>query len=275
MHNRKTPTLPTIIDDPENLTRGFDRLGIGWIAVADAARAVGWNRVAERVVGLPATADPVVDVAACFLHTDAGKPCHAPEDCPALTTSRAADAPETVEDVRRSDGTTVTIRYVVETSKSPYLAATIFLQSMATIRMLDEELEEEAAFRRLLTSATEDILAMVDEEGTILSLHSALLGPESQVALGTRAYDYMPTAEHSTFRHALATVFDGAREAEFETRAPGVDGGLRHYACSVRPLNVDGRPSAAVILARDITERRRLEDEVRSLHAELRALDKA
>lgn len=273
MKNRRSPTLPPVVDDPATITRGIERLGLGWLAVALPATAVGWNEAAEGVLGLPDAADGGVDLRPVFLHTDGGEPAHPADACPAFGRSNQPVAePDTIEDVRRPDGQVVTIRYVVERGTSPEIATTVIFESMTTLRTLESDLQQEAAFRRLLASATDDILVVVDDNATLLSLHGAMLGPATEVALGTNAFEYVPRVDHGALRRALAAVFDRADDADFEARAPGVDGSLRHYACRARPLGSAGRPAAAVIVARDVTERRSLEEQVRALQAEVAAL---
>ncbi len=124
-------------------------------------------------------------------------------------------------------------------------------------RRAEEALRTSEAQWRSLVQNCPDFVVTIDTEGRITFVNR----PIAQVGLaaGKRVFDLAPMSSHEELRAQLARVFNtgepGALEIDVDSE--------RHVAFDVRiaPITGEGAVKSAVILARDITERRAVEAE--------------
>ncbi len=132
-------------------------------------------------------------------------------------------------------------------------------------QLLDELQEREQHFRSLVENAP-DIVAAIAADGALL-FHS----PSTETVLGypqgklTRRsiFDLLHPNDHETMRNNMTRLMTTPTSSiATETRWRHHDGHWRLLHCVARRLG-DREPAAVVVNARDITERQRMEDELR------------
>lgn len=148
------------------------------------------------------------------------------------------------------------------------------------LRDLDANLSAQRAFAettarlRAIAKAVPDVLLVLDEDGRyveVLSPEQALVAPATQL-VGKRIHDVMP---NSLAERLLKLIRDtlqvgGMQSIEYEINTSV---GLRHYEGRTQPLGISVNGLAAVVfLARDITERKKAETDLRESELRFRSL---
>lgn len=132
-------------------------------------------------------------------------------------------------------------------------------------QLLDELQEREQHFRSLVENAP-DVVAAIAADGTLL-FHSpsteTILGYPKRELTRRSIFELLHYDDHETMRHNLDRLLtDPTLSAATETYWRRRDGSWCLLHAVARRLG-DGESAAVVINARDITERQRMEDELR------------
>jgi PAS domain S-box-containing protein len=135
-------------------------------------------------------------------------------------------------------------------------------QAEAALRASEEK------WRSLVENAP-DFILMLDRDGTILFLNRATEGLSREQVIGTSAYDYVEPEYRPVMRQALDRVFTTGTAVWYEVRGTGPHGSVAWYASRLGPVTRDGQVVAAILIGTDITERKRVEEELRQARAEL------
>jgi PAS domain S-box-containing protein len=122
--------------------------------------------------------------------------------------------------------------------------------------------ESEGKWRSLVTSAPEGIVT-VDREGTILFVNRTAPGSTAQALVGTSIHDYVVLGDRSRVRKAFESVFVSGEPQRFEASVTRSDGTAACYENSMAPIRSDGQTIGAIILVNDITNRKRMEKQLR------------
>src|SRR5256885_5548562 len=126
---------------------------------------------------------------------------------------------------------------------------------------------------RASAAAIPDVVLVVDGRGQILYINHAPAGLARQQALGSSALDYAPAAARDELRSALEQLFVTGVARSRELRIVLPDGAERWYSTHSGPVRIDGgEVSAAIIIARDITESRLAQSALAESEARYRTL---
>jgi signal transduction histidine kinase len=87
-------------------------------------------------------------------------------------------------------------------------------------------------------------------------------------------FDFVPPEQRPIVEKALTAVFERGESSQYESLGPGPDGESRTYDVSVSPTFAGDHIISAVFLARDITGRKRAEEEKAKLQAQLQHAQK-
>ena len=126
-------------------------------------------------------------------------------------------------------------------------------------------------FQRM-ADTTSDLIAVLDTRGRRVYANAALqrlLGAGDEV-IGTEAFLHVHPEERAGVESLFAqTVADGAgRRVEFRYLLPG--GEVRHFDSQANAIRgPDGRVKLVVVVSRDVTERRRMEEDLRAREVQL------
>lgn len=126
----------------------------------------------------------------------------------------------------------------------------------------------EARYRAVVQNAP-DIIQTVDRDGRILFINRVLPQYDIDAVLGTRIYDYMSEETAARVRPLVAEVFERAEVRSYEIQGPGPGGSVAWYSSTIGPIKSDGHVSAAILIAADITPKKRADAKMASLNAKL------
>jgi PAS domain S-box-containing protein len=144
-------------------------------------------------------------------------------------------------------------------------------------RMEDEIRRSEQRFRTLAENLP-DVLIRYDREGRRTYVNRALeqeLAVSAEQMIGKTLPEANPTgmAMIESYQRALEHTLATGERSEFEVQIPLPGGNMRTGLCFIAPeRTADGRIVGAISIARDITERKRMEYEIRRREQEFRSL---
>jgi len=137
---------------------------------------------------------------------------------------------------------------------------------------VDEELAEREAFWRALVENAPDQILAVDKDGVIKSLNWTVRGATVDEAVGPTLFDFVREEYHDAWREALAKVFAGERRVEVEATTIGGSEDSQWYANMLGPVYAGDTVVAAVVSSRNVTARKKAEEELAEREAYWRAL---
>ena len=127
----------------------------------------------------------------------------------------------------------------------------------------EEQLRKFDAQLKTILENSPDTILWVNRERQIMFTSRVLPGFKMDEIIGSSAYRWVPAEQHPTLDAVFDAVFSGGEPGEYETLGPGPHGEVRSYHVLVMPVVIDGRTDSAVLNARDITEQKRVEDELK------------
>ena len=114
-------------------------------------------------------------------------------------------------------------------------------------------------FWRAVVDSVPDLLMLVDRDGTLLYLNRAPTGTNLEECLGRNALEFVPAETRDELHASLQEIFLGAAPRMREQRGVHPDGTERWYATHTGGVRLKNETAAAVVVARDVTERRLIE----------------
>ena len=218
-----------------------------------------WNKSAERIFGYKA--EEIVGKPVQILIPDD----HPDEEPTILARLRAGDRIEHYETVRvRKDGSLVDISLTVSPIKTPdgkIIGASKIVRDITERKWAEEKLLQAAA----IVENSDDAIISKDLEGRILSWNPGaerIYGYTAAEAVGQSITMLIPADRPDEEPHILEQIRRGERVDHYETVRRRKDGSLMDVSLTVSPVkDTQGRIVGASKIARDITERKRVEAE--------------
>ena len=139
------------------------------------------------------------------------------------------------------------------------------------VKVEEELAEREAYWRALVENAPDHILA-VAKDGVIMSLNWAVPGTTVDETVGRSVYEFVLEEYHDAWREALADVFSSGERVEFEVRTSDGPGGGQWYANTLSAVHDGDSVTAAITSSRNVTARKKAEEELAEREAYWRAL---
>ncbi|MGH9014928.1 MAG: PAS domain S-box protein, partial [Acidimicrobiia bacterium] len=247
----------------------FERAPFAYFSVGIDARIVAANHRAEALLGAEPGALAGRSVLELYADTKDGR-------------ARAAQlfqrfaAGETLRDeeleMRRSDGESVWISLTAEPvhdGTGRVIASRSVALDVTSRRAAEDALRDrEEQFRRMFEDAPIG-MSMVCPDGTLLAANDALantLGYTASDLIGRRMLDFVHADDRTAARHEISAVQAGTSDGHgVELRVRTIGGSVRHAHVTLSLLQ-SGDPEPCVLAhIQDVTERRRVEEELRLL----------
>ncbi len=157
--------------------------------------------------------------------------------------------------LRKKDGAVITVETRVNPI-SPDLALGIAYDITERIEMEKAALASEERWK-LITRSVPAIIVLIDPEGRMLFINRVFEGWKLEEILGKNIMDFLPPGERELTPARLRTVFEEGREVEYEQTGAGSPGEERHYAGKIVPIRHEGKITAGLLIATDITARKK------------------
>ncbi len=252
----------------------------GVVLQAAGGEIIACNASAERILGV--TADQLmgrtsVDARWQSVHED-GSP-FAGEEHPAMVTLRTGrPLQDVVMGVHKPDGGLTWISVNSEPifgldEPGPRAVVTTFAD-ITERKRLQEELQAQRDFAFQVVNSMVQGLAVYDREGRFEFVNPALVrmsGFSAEEMIGRRSLDVTGPLDRDKVAEAGAARMAG-KPATYEARLTRKDGGVVHALVTSVPRRVGGEVTGSIAVVTDMTERRRMEEELRENEERFRAL---
>ncbi|HVX67079.1 MAG TPA: PAS domain S-box protein, partial [Bryobacteraceae bacterium] len=150
-------------------------------------------------------------------------------------------------------------------------------QTALIVRKLEAEASLEKRYRDLVENAN-DMIYTRDLKGNLTALNPAgerITGYSREEALTMNLLDLAAPEEREPFRARMELTHSYASTVPFETRIRCKDGQLRTLEFSPHLISEDGRPVRVEGIARDVTERRRVQAQFKAAKEMAEAANRA
>jgi PAS domain S-box-containing protein len=124
----------------------------------------------------------------------------------------------------------------------------------------EEALRQSESRLRVINENIADTIIMTDSNGRITYINKVAAGMTMEQVLCATVYDFVPPEQKFVVEKALSDAFEHGLNSKYVSLGPGPEGTYRNYEVNVSPVFGTDKVTAAVFLARDISERMRLEE---------------
>jgi PAS domain S-box-containing protein len=131
----------------------------------------------------------------------------------------------------------------------------------ASLAGAHDALADSAARWRSLVEHAPDIIVTLLPDGTVGFMNRVLPGYQVDKVIGTPVYAWVEPEYHGMLREGIEKVMRTGEAVQFEARGSGPHGSTAWYSLRMGPISRGGVPLGVTLIATDITERRRLEEE--------------
>ena len=136
----------------------------------------------------------------------------------------------------------------------------------------EDALRESEEKWRSLVENSPDVILTVTSDGIMNFLNRTVAGLTIEEVLGTSAYSYLLPEYQDQLRQAIERAFERSESSTLEAAGQGPYGSVAWYVSRIGPVKVEGKVTGAVIIATDITHRRKMELELRKEQRLLRQM---
>jgi PAS domain S-box-containing protein len=191
-------------------------------------------------------------------------------DCPVLKAMETGQLQEMEK--MTSDGRSWFIRgYPLRDEKGNIVGGIEFTLEITERKRAEDELRESEATARALLNAPADVTALLDTTGIILDINVALarrFGRSVDELIGVHGWDLIPTDIAERRKPYFDKTIQSGEPSRFEDENGGVWFDTVFYPVS----DEQGRVTKVALLARDITDRKQAEEELRQSEERYRFL---
>ncbi|MFC1999776.1 PAS domain S-box protein, partial [Chloroflexota bacterium] len=130
-------------------------------------------------------------------------------------------------------------------------------------KMAEDALKESESKLISVLQSSPDIIYTIDRDLRISYINRVLPGYDPEQIMGSDVTNWVPPEEKATITEHLQRVFKNTETINFDLLGYGAEGSIAWYAVLVAPIERDGQTVVALLIARDITERKEAEKSLR------------
>ncbi|HEX9262708.1 MAG TPA: PAS domain S-box protein [Candidatus Bathyarchaeia archaeon] len=130
-------------------------------------------------------------------------------------------------------------------------------------KKVEEALKISEGRYRGITESMADTMLEANLSGRITYINHLMPGLTREQVLASTVFDFVPPNQVPIVKKALNGVFERGEVTSYESLGPGPNGESRTYDVHVSPIYAGDKVISAVFLARDITERKNAENDLR------------
>jgi PAS domain S-box-containing protein len=147
-----------------------------------------------------------------------------------------------------------------------------FLTDITERKRAEEALAESQEKWRSWVENAPDRITTLDRNGNIIYTNHVPPGFDAEEILGNSVYNYLGDEEKRRIRISLEKTFGFGRVTTYDSTFTGADGSTLYFDNSVGPVKKGGKVESAILISRDITERKRAEAALRNSEERMHAL---
>lgn len=153
----------------------------------------------------------------------------------------------------------------VQNTDKDIIGATIIYKNVTELKKAEKELQKSQEKYKIITESTFDIITLIDLSGLIEYVSPAnkrMLGYPDHVYIGSPFTTNVHPEDAFDLMESVTSLIHGGEPATIEIRFLHQDGHYIWMEVSPTPVLVDGEVKQLFTIARDITERKRLQDKI-------------
>jgi len=148
---------------------------------------------------------------------------------------------------------------------------TVHLEREITERKrADVELRRAVAFQRTVSEALPDFIFVLDADGVIEKVNRVHPGHSEEDVVGQSVLTFVQLDFHDAFKKTLRQALDTGRLQTVETEVALPDG-CHFFLNRLSPIHMDEMELSVVLVATDITDRKRSEENIKNINRQLEA----
>ena len=134
---------------------------------------------------------------------------------------------------------------------------------------ISERKKAEAALRgseekwRSLAENAPNIIVIVDRVGTIQFINRTVVNARPEEIVGRSVYDFIDPEHHNVVKKTIEQVFQTGEGGRYGISGVGPKGSVAWYETHAGPIKHDGQTVAVTLITTDLTERRKMEQQLR------------
>ncbi|MCJ7424556.1 PAS domain S-box protein, partial [Candidatus Bathyarchaeota archaeon] len=136
-------------------------------------------------------------------------------------------------------------------------------------RDISERKKAEAVLRgseekwRSLAENAPNIIVIVDRVGTIQFINRTVVNARPEEIVGKSIYDFIDPQHHNLVKKTIEQVFQTGEGSRYGISGVGPKGSVAWYETHAGPIKHDGQTVAVTLITTDLTERRKMEQQLR------------
>jgi len=140
-------------------------------------------------------------------------------------------------------------------------------------KLAEDALRESEEKWRSLAETVPCVILTVQRDGTIQFLNRTMGKSTPENTIGTKVWDYVPSDHHSVMRKAIDHVFQTGSPISYEILGTGPEGpASAWYMTQLGPILKDGKIVAVTMVSTDITEIKKVHEELGESEAQKKAI---
>lgn len=163
----------------------------------------------------------------------------------------------------RKDGTTFNLE--VCGKAIPYRGRTLRVTTLRDItarKLAEEALRESEEKWRALSEYSPSHIMLLDKDGRVLFINRTVPDLSKDEVIGKTVYDFVPQEFHKVASDCFQYVLTTGKPSSYITEYMNSDGETRYFDVRVGPVSRSGRIVGLVSSSTDITESKRMEEEL-------------